>query len=244
VPGEGFLDISIIAPRIQGPRGADRGFIAGRSGAGKSFLAKRLLASYGISESVPKEFRGNLVILDANDTFNYPAEERYETVDEFRLNKKIRAVSYVPKPDQYAAEKWNELWRKLFYFNGPLMVYADETRAMEGVFGNRSFDDGNFFIAYLTRGRAKGKAAILGAQRPVRIPRDIIGQAEWYYVFDLPLKDDRQTMAGTIGELGIANEQNGQPIYRRIDDMNALGRFEFWFKGPDTPIPIKMMVVK
>lgn len=245
MPGEGFLDISVIAPRIQGPRGADRGFIAGRSGAGKSFLAKRLLSSYGIGENHPVEFRGNLFIIDPNDNFEYPSEERFETVESVKLNKKIRAVTYVPAPTEYSGEHWNELFRKLFQYKEPLMVYADETRAMEGVFGNRRFESGNFFTAYLTRGRAKKKAAILGAQRPVLIPRDIIGQAEWYYVFDLPLKDDRQTMAGTIGELGAWDiDSNGQVIYRRVDDLKALGRFEFWFKGPDLPEPVKMQVVK
>ena len=239
MPGESLLDVSAIAPRIQGDRGADRGFIAGRSGAGKSFLAERLLRTYNITKEWPKEFRGNLVICDPNDTFGYPVDERFETVDSFKLNKKWRAVSYVPAPDQYDGETWNEFWRKLFYYTDPLVTYVDETLAMEGVFGQRRFENGNFFTAYLTRGRARQKAAILGAQRPVRIPRDIIGQAEWYWVFDLPLKDDRQTMAGTIGEFGLSGDE-----FVRVDDRNSLGRFEFWFKGPDQRYPVKAQIVK
>jgi len=240
VPVEGYLDISVIAPRIQGPRGADRGFIAGRSGSGKSFLARRLLTAYGITEHWPKEFRGNKFIIDPNDTFDYPVEAQFETVAEVRLDPKIASIRYVPKASEYTGEHWNELWRKLNNYRYPLMTYVDETFAMETVFGTRRFEDGNFFTAYLTRGRAKGKAAILGAQRPVNIPRNIIGQAEWFYVFDLPLKDDRQTIAGTIGELGLVGE--GQ--YLRIDDRKSLGRFEFWFKGPDLAEPVRAQVVK
>jgi hypothetical protein len=181
-----------------------------------------------------------MFIIDPNDTFDYPVEGEFETVTEVKLDAKQAAVRYVPKPSEYTGEKWNELWRKLFHFPHPLMTYVDETLAMESVFGQRRFEDGNFFTAYLTRGRARFKAAILGAQRPVRIPRDIIGQAEWFYVFDLPVKDDRQTIAGTIGDLGLI----GDGEYRRIDDRNSLGRFEFWFKGPDLVEPVRAQIVK
>jgi hypothetical protein len=104
------------------------------------------------------------------------------------------------------------------------------------VFGLRRFERGNFFTAYLTRGRARNKAAILGAQRPVTIPRDIIGQAEWFYVFDLPVEDDRAVIAGTIGEFSDDGE--------RIRDRKNLKRFEFWFKGPDLDDPVRAMVIK
>lgn len=246
MPTEGFLDISAIAPRIQGDRGADRGFVAGRSGAGKSFLARRLLTVYGISKNHPKEFRGNLFIIDPNGNFEYPTEVVYETVDSVKLDPKVRVTTYVPKPSEWIADKWNELWEKLFLYQHPLMTYVDETRAMEPVFGvRRQFERGNFLFAYLTRGRAKGKGAILGAQRPVTIPRDIIGQAEWFYIFDLPLEDDRKTIAGTIGEIGeVGFNEDGTTRYAKITDQKALGRFEFWFKGPDYPDPVKAIINK
>jgi hypothetical protein len=233
---EGFLDISVIAPRIQGDRGADRGFIAGRSGAGKSFFARRVLTSYGISEGWPQKFRGNVFIIDANGTFDYPTQGEFETVEAVKLDPKARALRYVPREDQIDGEHWNALWEKLLNYKYPLMTYVDETRAMEPVFGLRRFERGNFFTAYLTRGRARNKAAILGAQRPVTIPRDIIGQAEWFYVFDLPVEDDRAVIAGTIGEFSDDGE--------RIRDRKNLKRFEFWFKGPDLDDPVRAMVIK
>jgi len=240
VPTEGFLDISVIAPRVQGDRGADRGFIAGRSGAGKSFLARRLLTVYGIAKEHPKEFRGNLFIIDANGTFDYPVDDTFETVSSVVLHPKVRSIRYVPKNSELSGESWNELWERLFSFPHPLMVYVDETRAMEPLFGTRKFPRGNFFTAYLTRGRARAKGCIMGAQRPVLIPRDIIGQAEWFYVFDLPVEDDRATIAGTIGEFG----DTGLETVARIRDRRALKRFEFWFLGPDLEMPIKAQIVK
>jgi hypothetical protein len=233
---EGFLDISVISPRIQGDRGADRGFIAGRSGAGKSFLSRRILTSYGISENWPKEFRGNVFIIDPNDTFDIQTQGEFETVDEVQLDPKARVLRYVPRADQYQGETWNALWKKLYNYRFPLITYVDETLAMETVFGPRRFEEGNFLTAYLTRGRARAKAALLGAQRPVTIPRNIIGQAEWFYIFDLPLEDDRSYIAGTIGRYSEDGED--------IRDLEALNRFEFWFKGPDLKKPVKAIVVK
>src|SRR5688500_9357817 len=112
MPSEGFLDISVIAPRIQGPRGADRGFLAGRSGSGKSFLARRILTVYGVGKNHPKEFRGNLFIIDPNGNFDYPADDTFETVDSVQLNPKVRTVRYIPRTDQLSADKWNELWQR------------------------------------------------------------------------------------------------------------------------------------
>jgi len=236
LPVEGLLDVSVIAPRIQGDRGADRGFVAGRSGSGKSFLIRRVLPVYGISKGHPKEFTGNLFIIDPIGNFDYPVDGIFQTVEEVRLDPKARALKYIPKPDQYTGEKWNQLWEKLLAYRYPLMTYVDETRAMEPLFGRRNFERGNFLNAYLTRGRARFKGAILGAQRPVTIPRDIIGQAEWFYIFDLPLEDDRATVAGTVGEFSADGE--------RIRDRGQLKRFEFWFKGPDIDYPVKAQIVK
>jgi hypothetical protein len=245
MPTEGFLDISVIAPRIQGSRGADRGFIAGRSGAGKSFLARRLLTVYGIGKNHPKEFRGNLVIIDPNGNFDYPSEDIFETVESIQLHPKVRTIRYIPRGDQLNGERWNALWKKLFNYPHPLMTYVDETRAMEPMFGVRRFEEGNFLNFYLTRGRALDKAAILGAQRPVTIPRDIIGQAEWFYVFDLPVEDDRATIAGTIGEFGRTGATvDGVERLAKIRDRKALGRFEFWFLGPDLDMPVKAIIEK
>ncbi len=241
MPVEGYLNLSVIAPRIQGPRGADRGFIAGRSGAGKSYLGERLLNVYGISDDWPKEFRGTKFIIDPNNTVKYPAEVEYQTVEEVRLNPKIKTIRYVPKPTEYTAEKWNQLWEKLFHAKGELLTYVDETRAMEPIFRtNARFERGNFLLAYITRGRAKGKAALFGAQRPSLIPIDIIGQSEWFYIFDLPFEDDRQRIAGTIGRYGLVDDNT----YLDVRDRNSLGRFEFWFRGPDLKDPVRAQIVK
>ena len=235
MPSAGYLDIAAIAPRIQGTRGADRGFIGGRSGSGKSYLARTLLTSYGAKSE--KEFRGSKFLIDPNHNFEFESDEIWHRPSEVEIEpKKIKTYLYRPLPAFREAEDWNEIFRKLFYTDNKLITYIDETLALETLFTQRRVPGGNYFTAYLTQGRARGKAALMAAQRPVQIPRNVIGQAEWYYIFDLPLEDDRKYIAGTIGRYS----DEGQDIA----DRKSLKRFEFWFKGPDTPDPMKLQVVK
>jgi hypothetical protein len=195
-----------------------------------------MLPVYSNLDSTPRAFRGITFIIDPNGTFDYPANEIFRRVEDVKIDKNDKVLLYRPGAGQRSGEQWNELFRRLYTHRGPLMTYVDETFALEPLFRTRVFPGGNYFTAYLTSGRARGKAAILGAQRPVNIPRNVIGQAEWFYVFDLPLEDDRATVAGTIGELSDTGE--------RIRDRNTLRRFEFWFKGPDLRNPVKAQVVK
>lgn len=226
----GFLDISAIAPRIAGPRGGDRGFIAGRSGSGKTFLARHVLPVYG--PTAASEFRGLLLIIDPNHNFDYPANRIATLPEEALPSRKEPVVIYRPGPEVREAEDWNAVWRGALLSKERLMVYVDETYAMEPLFGARRLPGGNYMNAYLTQGRAKGKAALLAAQRPVNIPRNVIAQAEWFYMFDLPLEDDRRTVAGVIGR----ESDQGEDLL----DRDALDRFEFFFSGPDLKRPMRM----
>ncbi len=228
----GFLDISAIAPKICGPRGGDRGFIAGRSGSGKTFLARHLLAVYGASEANDKEFRGLLLIMDPNHNFEFPANRIATEPEDALPTKKEPVVIYRPGPERRDAEDWNAVWRGALFSKEKMMVYVDETFAMEPLFGAKRIEGGNMMNAYLTQGRARGKAALLAAQRPVNIPRNVIAQAEWFYMFDLPLEDDRRTVAGVIGRETAEGED--------ILDREILERFEFVFSGPDLRRPMKM----
>lgn len=228
----GFLDISAIAPRINGPRGGDRGFIAGRSGSGKTFLARHLLPVYGASAA--SEFKGLLLIVDPNHNFEYPSNRIVASPVDALPTKKEPVVIYRPGPEVREAEDWNLMWRNALLTKDHIMVYVDEAYAMEPLFGARRIEGGNMLNAYLTQGRAKGKAALLSAQRPVNIPRNIIAQAEWFYMFDLPLEDDRRTVAGVIGR----ETDQGEDIL----DRDILDRFEFVFSGPDLRRPMRMRI--
>lgn len=231
----GYLSLSAIAPRMDnGHGGSDRGFIAGRSGSGKSYLARNLLALYGPDK--PRPFRSYLIIIDPNHNFDFPSSSVVTEPSKDAVPTKQRPIiHYRPSVDAANAESWNELFRLLFQSRDRILAYVDELYALEPLFRKVALDSGrNWFNAFLTQGRARGKGAIMTAQRPVSIPRNVIAQAEWFYVFDLPVKDDRQVMAGTIGDISRDGEDTR--------DREALQRYEFWFLGPDTRKPIRMKI--
>jgi len=221
---------------MDGPRGADRAFIGGRSGSGKSFLSRHLLAHYSSKETHPKPWRGFRVIIDPNELYDFPHNRLARRVTDIKPSKQNPVVLYRPSPDQRTAEHWNEAFRELFQMRGRVVTYVDETYALEPLYSLRRLPGGvNYFNAYLTQGRARGKAAILAAQRPVNIPRNVIAQAEYFYMFDLPIEDDRITMSNTMGRY----TEDGKDLR----DRTSLERYQFAFLGPDLDEPIRARIV-
>src|SRR5436309_3099625 len=98
----GLLQIREIAPRINGPRGADRGLDIGRSGSGKSVLAREILKSYG--PNAPKAWRGNVIIIDPNDTFPWKDAKTVRSPDKVIPTAKVPYLRYVPPVDRNEAE--------------------------------------------------------------------------------------------------------------------------------------------
>jgi hypothetical protein len=228
----GDLTLSFIAPKLAGEQEADREFICGRSGSGKSYASRQLLSLYGPQVSDPR-FRGHVVIVDPNGNFRYPANRTVDDWKDVRPGKDAPVTLYRPSPYRQKAEDWNSLFEKLFHFDGRLLVYIDELYALEPLFSIRRLDSGvNWFNAYLTRGRALGKGAILVAQRPVNIPRNVIAQANYFMMFDLPVEEDRAVMAGTIGRRSDTGED--------VRERDVLKKYEFWFAGPNTRYPVRM----
>jgi hypothetical protein len=229
----GFLDLAPIAPRIAGPQGADRGSIFGRSGSGKSVLARNILAVYG--PEAPKAYQGFVCIIDPNGNFEFPANKIVGRPDQVVPTKKHPVVLYRPGVQHRTADDWNTVFRSLFLAEDRLLTYIDEFFALEALFGLRRVEGGNYLNAYMTQGRARGKAMLSTAQRPTSIPINIIAQSEWFYVFDLPFGDDRARVASVIGE----RTADAKDVRKR----ETLGKFEFLFLGPQIQRPIRMRLV-
>jgi len=93
--GGGYLDLSVLAPKVAGKQGADRMFIVGRSGSGKSYLEKALLELYDTSEKTPSEFRAGVVIFDPNGNFDYPAKIVHSP-DDVLPTRQFPVIKYRP----------------------------------------------------------------------------------------------------------------------------------------------------
>jgi hypothetical protein len=102
-------------------------------------------------------------------------------------------------------------------------------------------EGGNYLTAYMSRGRALGKAAIIVSQAPASIPLTVIRNAERFAIFDLPLDDDRERMAGVVGRY-TTEVRNGEVVRVDLRDRKTLGKFQFWYSGPGTEQPVRIKV--
>lgn len=238
----GYLDLSALAPRL-GPIGrpnADRMFVVGRSGSGKTFLARAMLDLYGEDDRTPVEFRARICVFDPNGNFDYDGR-RVTSPESVVPDRNNPVILYRPSPADSTAEGWNEALRRLFVAKDRILLLIDEFTALDQLFGTRRLEGGNYLTAYMGRGRALGKAAIIVTQAPASIPLTVIRNAERFAVFDLPLEDDRDRMAGVIGR--YTTETIGGEV-RRVDirDRAALGRYQFWYSGPNVSQAVRIRV--
>lgn len=238
----GQLEIEAIAPPLVGERGADRMAIFGRSGSGKTYLARSILAVYGASERYPRSHRGYLVIVDPNGNFEWPGAFEATKPEEIEPTRKRPVVIYRPSAElQEDPLAWNQVFRILFLLDHPVMVYIDELSAVDPLMQMRRVPGGNYFQFYLKRGRALGKGLIATTQSPSSIDLNIIRQSEYFAAFDLPFPEDRERVAAVMGRY-TTEVRNGEVIEVDLRDRNALGRYEFWFYGPNVRQPVRMIV--
>jgi len=238
--GGGYLDLSVLAPKVAGKQGADRMFIVGRSGSGKSYLEKALLELYDTSEKTPSEFRAGVVIFDPNGNFDYPAKIVHSP-DDVLPTRQFPVIKYRPSVKLSTPEGWNRALQVLYEAKERTLLAIDELTALEGLFGNKRFEEGNFLTGYMGRGRARGKAAIIVTQRPSAVPLTTIANAERFCIFDMPLDDDRERMAGVVGRY-TTEVHNGEVVRVDLRDRKSLGQFQFWYYGPNVEQPVRVKV--
>jgi hypothetical protein len=236
----GYLDLSVLAPKVAGKQGADRMFVVGRSGSGKSYLEKALLELYDTGDKTPSEFRAGVVIFDPNGNFDYPAKVVHSPGDVVPT-RQFPVIKYRPSVRTATAEGWNEALRLLFEAKERILLAIDEFTALEALFGTRKLEGGNYLTAYMGRGRALGKAAIIVTQAPASIPLTVIRNAERFCIFDLPLDDDRERMAGVVGRY-TTEVHDGQVVRVDLRDRKSLGKFQFWYYGPPVEEAVRVKV--
>jgi hypothetical protein len=215
-------------------------FIVGRSGSGKSYLARALLDLYGDDEHTPVAFRARVCIFDPNGTFDYDARVVTDPT-QVVPTRQSPVIIYRPSLKCLAAEDWNEALKRLFIARGRILLLIDEFTALDTLFGGKRLEEGNYLTGYMSRGRALGKAAIIVTQAPSSIPLTVIRNAERFAVFDLPLEDDRDRMAGVLGRY-TTEVRDGEAVRVDLRDRKALGKFQFWFLGPGLDEPVRIRV--
>lgn len=184
-------------------------FIAGRTGSGKTWFARKYLAGYE-----------NVVCLDTKGTTVWdevPAEQqtlitRFADIGSVKTPK----IIYRPDPEEMN-EDFYDAFFKWVYYRRNTIVWIDEVMSISTPY-NIPFH----YKACLTRGRELGIGVWSLTQRPTGIPILTMSEAKHFIIFDLNMPNDRARISDITGmpEFAVA------PSVRH-------GKYTFWYFDVD-----------
>lgn len=192
-------------------RSNDRLFFVGKTGAGKTAAVKKLvwqpLDRVIFADIKGREYRDlNQPVLRSLDDVEVAlhADDPDDRLDKF-----------VFRPERIDVDEWDELCR-LVYQKGNHHLIGDE---LKSVYHGRGLSEHHNLL--LTNGRDKGVGFTGTTQRPMRVPREAVSEAEHIFIFKLKDPDDQDRVAKvTAGEL--PTEPVNLPHYKYIYEHDGL----------------------
>jgi hypothetical protein len=173
------------------PEQGERALLVGQTGSGKTAFAIFLV------EHIPT---APIILYDTKGEPKFtklPNSRVVSTQHECTEAVEDPSVDYViflpPAEIQGEPAKLDEfLWFHYQHYHG-IVAYIDEARTF-----HRGYTAGRGLIAIMARGRSRGITCILSTQRPSRISRDLISEAQKLYVFRLADLQDRKRLDDVI----------------------------------------------
>jgi hypothetical protein len=162
---------------------SDRFFFCGRTGSGKTTLADRLIRSMNY----------RTVVIDPKHSWDFPS---YQRVNRYDPDPHLPRQVFRPKDD--ADDGWADLvtfLEDVWGYDVPTVTYIDE---LTSVTTPRRAPR---VLSTLVRlGRQRGFGTWYASQRPKDCPGLFFTEAENWAVFDLTTQDDRDKVAGYMGD--------------------------------------------
>lgn len=191
-------------------------FIAGRTGSGKSFLAKTYLASYPavIALDTKEDLDWNEVPRDDLNIIDTLADLPYAA------SQPRCKVIYRPRLEEMKPEYWDEFFRYC-YERKNCIVWVDEVMSI----CPSAFKIPEYYKGILTRGRSRNTAVWSLSQRPKDIPIVIMSESKHFFVFDLNMAEDRERVAQVTG----CPEIRMKPDQYARDRLKIRGEHYFWY---------------
>lgn len=179
-------------------------FIAGKTGSGKTYFAKKYLTNY---ESVfCLDTKGTLV-------WNEVKPDDIQVITRVRELASVtkQKVIYRPVFEELEHDYYNAFFRYC-YERRNCIVWIDEVMSIAT---HSRIPD--YYKGILTRGRELNVTAWSLTQRPAGIPILVMSESNHFIVFDLNMPQDRERLVSITGQREF------------LEKPSKFGRFAFWY---------------
>lgn len=163
------------------PSSDSRAVFVGKTGCGKTTLAERICANFD-----------QVFVLDSKGELDWKGYKICTKLAD--VVKSTGHVIWQPNPHEQNIETYDAYFKWL-YDRRNTVSYVDEVFAICKNSQSIPF----WFKAILTRGRSRNVASFNSTQEPVQIPRSILAQAEFYFVFKMKMGFDREKIESITG---------------------------------------------
>lgn len=205
-------------------RASDRILVVGSTGSGKSVLARFLF----------DQFRTRRVVIDHKRELNLPGAMRAVGPRQLAsaLATEVRTIRYVPPTDGGSPGEYERVYAAIMARREPIVTWTDE------LYGPGDANQAPRSMRNLmTMGRSLGKGHVGATQRPVRVCKEAITEADHVMVFTPPLQAaDLKPVAASM------NLESERQLRALLTDLPRFGWL--WFDRreqtlrPAEPVPL------
>jgi hypothetical protein len=182
----------------------DRGALIGKTGSGKTTLARFLVEDPRKPWSVSWNPKNSDAIKEWTNQTEVSSLRALMDSDDQRL-------IYTPDPFHAEDEYTQTEFFTWIYERKNTRLYIDEATQIK--YGGTRIP--RFLNAVLNRGRERGISTLTATQRPASIPMNVLSESEHFYIFKVLLPQDRARIEAVTG--------------LTVEDQVSLEDFEFFY---------------